>query len=64
MRNYQGYPGINYDVAKNVIEISEQINEEKNNPEPDVEKIQKLVYRQLMAGLTMNVGQYRNYKLY
>lgn len=64
MRNYQGYPGINSDVAKNVIEISEQINEEKNNPEPDVEKIQKLIYRQFMAGLTMNVGQYRNYKLY
>ena len=41
-----------------------RIQEEKENPMPDQEKIQKLAYRQFMTGLNMNVGYGRNYNLY
>lgn len=64
MINSYGYPNIASDVAKNVMEIAEQIQKESENPEPNTEKIQKLTYHQLMVGLLMNGYQHRNYKLY
>ena len=64
MRNYQNYQDIYSDTAKDIMKIAEEIEQEKENIEPDKQKIQKLVYRQFMTGLNMNVNTRRNYNVF
>lgn len=65
MRNYsiQGYSTINPDTAKDLIKINEEVEKEKANPEPDRQKIAKLMYRQLLTGLQTNGMTGRNYNV-
>lgn len=64
MRNYQNYQDIYSDTAKDIMKIAEEIEQEKENIEPDKQKIQKLVYRQFMTGLNMNINTRRNYNVF
>ena len=53
------------DVMKNVIETNKEIQQERENPEPDKKKLRKLMCKQLMQGLYLNTGYNRNqYKPY
>lgn len=64
MRNYQNYQDIYSDTAKDIMKIAEEIEQEQENIEPDSQKIQKLVYKQLMTGLNMNINTRRNYNVF
>lgn len=64
MRNYQNYQDIYSDTAKDIMKIAEEIEQEKENIKPDKQKIQKLVYRQFMTGLNMNISTRRNYNVF
>ena len=64
MRNYHNYKYIYSDTAKDIMKIAEEIEQEKENIEPDKQKIQKLVYRQFMTGLNMNISTRRNYNVF
>lgn len=64
MGRFDYYSNINPDTAKELMKIAKEINDEQETPTPDVEKIQKLTYRQFMAGMSMSVGHGRNYNIY
>ena len=64
MRNYHNYQDIYSDTAKDIMKIAEEIEQEQENIEPDSQKIQKLVYKQLMTGLNMNINTRRNYNVF
>lgn len=55
---------LNDDIKKNIIEIDKEIEEEKNNIEPDKKKIQNLLYQQLIKGMYLNTGNIRQYNPY
>ena len=61
-RNVNQY--LNNDIKKNIIDIAKQIEEEKNNVEPDNKKIQNLMYQQLIKGMYLNTGNFRQYNPY
>jgi hypothetical protein len=64
MGRFDYYSNISSDTAKELMKIAKEINGEQESPTPDVEKIQKLTYRQLMTGLSMSVGHGRNYNIF
>lgn len=55
---------LNQDIKKDVIDIAKQIEEENENIEPDKKKIQKLMYQQLIKGMYLNTGNFRQYNPY
>lgn len=55
---------LNQDIKNNVIDIAKQIEEENKNIEPDKKKIQNLMYQQLIKGMYLNTGNFRQYNLY
>ena len=64
MTRFDYYSNINPDAAKKIMKIAKELEDEKQQIIPDEEKMKKLVYRQFMAGMEINTGQGRNYKLY
>lgn len=61
---FTNYGNLNSDVVKEVMDIAEKIEKEKQNAEPDTKEISKLMYQQLMKGMYLNSGFQRNYKPY
>ncbi len=61
---YNGYANFDSNVVKEVMEITEKIEKEKQNAEPDKNEMTKLMYQQLIKGMNLNSGFRRNYKLY
>lgn len=61
---FTNYGNLNSDVVKEVMDIAEKIEKEKQNAEPDTNEISKLMYQQLMKGMYLNSGFQRNYKPY
>lgn len=55
---------LNQDIKNNVIDIAKQIEEENKNIEPDKKKIQNLMYQQLIKGMYLNTGNFRQYNPY
>lgn len=64
MGRFDYYSNISPDTTKELMKIAKEINDEQDAPTPDVEKIQKLTYKQLMKGLSMSVGHGRNYNIF
>ena len=58
---YSNFMSMNSEVVKDVMDITKQIKEEQENVEPDTEKITKLMYKQLIRGMELNVGYGRYY---
>ena len=61
---FTNYGNLNTDVVKEVMEIAEKIEKEKQNAEPDTNELTKLMYQQLIKGMNLNSGFQRNYKPY
>lgn len=55
---------LNQDIKNNIVDIAKQIEEENKNIEPDKKKIQNLMYQQLVKGMYLNTGNFRQYNLY
>ena len=55
---------LNQDIKKNIVDIAKQIEEENKNIEPDKKKIQNLMYQQLIKGMYLNTGNFKQYNLY
>ena len=53
---FTNYGNLNSDVVKEVMDIAEKIEKEKQNAEPDTKEISKLMYQQLMKGMYLNSG--------
>ena len=64
MGRFDYYSNIAPDIAKDLMKIAKEINDEEETPMPDAEKIQKLTYKQLMKGLSMSVVHGRNYNIF
>lgn len=62
MKNENLY--LNSNIKQNIIDIAKQIEEEQNNIEPDKKKIQNLMYQQMIKGMYLNTGNFRQYNPY
>lgn len=57
-------PIINEDIKKSLVNITQQIEEEKKNAKPDEKKMKDLMYQQLIKGMYLNTNITRNYNPY
>lgn len=55
---------LNNEVVHDIMNISKEIEKEKENLEPDKEKIKTLMYQQLIKGMYLNTGFGRKYNPY
>ena len=55
---------LNSEIVQDIINISKEIENEKENIEPDNKKISQLMYQQLIKGMYLNTVYNRTYNIY
>lgn len=61
---FNNYGNFDSNVVKEVMDLTEKIEKEKQNAEPDTNELTKLMYQQLIKGMYLNSGFQKNYKPY